>query len=83
MERSCPLASVTHKPADLLGLKTGHLAVGEPADLTLIDLGTPWIFDAATVRSKSQNSPFDERRFQGRVLKTIVDGKLVFDSSAD
>lgn len=50
-----------------------------PADLALIDLDTPYVFDAATVKSKSQNSPFDQRRFQGRVLMTLVDGKTVFE----
>lgn len=73
------LAAVTCKPAGLLGFAAGRLAEGAPADLTLIDLDTPYVFDASAVKSKSQNSPFDERRFQGRVLKTFVDGKMVFE----
>jgi dihydroorotase len=76
------LSTVTTNPATLLGLKAGQLAVGEPADLTLIDLESPWKFNADRVKSKSQNSPFDERRFQGRVLKTVVSGKLVFELEA-
>lgn len=73
------LASVTTNPASLLGLEAGRLEEGMPADLALIDLETPWVFDADEVKSKSQNTPFDERRFQGRVVKTLVDGKVVFD----
>lgn len=73
------LACVTSKPAELLGFEAGHLTEGAPADLTLIDLETPWIFDAAKVKSKSQNTPFDEAKFQGRVLMTLVDGKTVFE----
>lgn len=73
------LATVTCKPADLLGFEAGRLTEGAPADLTLLDLETPWIFDADTVKSKSQNSPFDEAKFQGRVLMTLVDGKTVFE----
>lgn len=74
------LATVTCKPAQLLGFEAGRLAEGLPADLALIDLETPYVFDASTVKSKSQNSPFDGRRFQGRVLMTQVDGKTVFES---
>lgn len=73
------LAAVTHMPASLLGLASGKLDIGGAADLTLIDLDTPWVFDAAKVRSKSQNSPFDEKRFQGRALMTVVGGKIAFD----
>ena len=78
-ELSDALAAVTCKPADLLGLDAGRLQEGMPADLALIDLGTPWIFDAATLKSKSRNTPFDERKFQGRVVKTLVNGMVVFD----
>lgn len=73
------LEAVTWQPAKLLGLKGGRLEPGAPADLTLIDLESPWVFDAARVKSKSQNSAFDEKRFQGRALMTVVSGKIAFD----
>jgi dihydroorotase len=72
------LSTMTHTPADLLGLKTGRLASGLPADLMLADIGAPWIVKADTLHSISKNTPFDERRLQGRVLRTVVGGKTVY-----
>jgi dihydroorotase len=44
----------------------------------LCDLGAPVIIDADRLVSKSKNSPFDGRRLQGQVLRTVVAGKVVF-----
>jgi len=76
------LAQMTCKPADLLGLPQGRLAKGAPADLVLFDLDAPGRIDADRLRSKSKNSPFDGRPIQGRVLRTIVDGRTVFEADA-
>jgi dihydroorotase len=73
------LRPLTHGPATLLGLDAGVLEAGAPADLILFDPGAPVIVDAATLRSKSKNSPFDGRRLQGRVEMTIVGGRVVFE----
>jgi dihydroorotase len=72
------MAAVTVKPADLLGLKAGRIAKGAPADLILVDLDAPRVIDADKLLSKSKNSAFDGRRLQGKVLKTLVDGRVVF-----
>ena len=72
------LARMTVAPATLLGLPQGRLSKGAPADLVLFDLERAYKIDAAKFRSKSKNSPFDERPMQGRVLRTIVDGRTVF-----
>ncbi|MEG1453227.1 MAG: dihydroorotase, partial [Brevundimonas sp.] len=48
-------------------------------DLILFDAGAPIVVVAAKLKSKSKNSPFDGRRLQGKVLLTIVDGRIVFD----
>jgi dihydroorotase len=71
------IASVTLKPAKLLGLDTGRLAAGAPADLVLCDLGAPVIVDANRLLSRSKNSPFDGRRLQGRVTMTMVGGAVL------
>lgn len=71
--------AMTQKPADLLDMGMGRLTPGAPADLILVDLGYPFIFDADTMRSKCKNSPYDGRRMQGRVLSTWVGGAKVFD----
>ncbi|HUL08553.1 MAG TPA: dihydroorotase [Candidatus Acidoferrum sp.] len=72
------LARMTVAPAALLGLPQGRLAKGAPADLVLFDLERAHRIDASKFRSKSKNSGFDERPVQGRVLRTIVDGRTVF-----
>ncbi len=69
-------------PARLLGLEAGRLAAGAPADLVLFDPDTPFVLDRATLRSKSKNTPYDLRRMQGRVLRTWVAGRQVFEREA-
>jgi dihydroorotase len=65
-------------PADLIGLPQGRLAVGAPADLVLFDPVRAWVVDEDRFLSKSKNSPFGGRPVQGRVLRTLVDGRTVF-----
>jgi dihydroorotase len=84
-EGRVPLArlihAVTYAPAQAIGLATGRLAVGAPADLVLCDIDAPRLIDAATLISKSKNSAFDGRRLQGAVLMTLVDGRVVYEAS--
>jgi dihydroorotase len=72
------LRPLTHGPASLLGLESGVLAEGAPADLVLFDANAPVVIDAAKLKSKSKNSPFDGRMLQGKVLGTWVGGRKVF-----
>lgn len=72
------IRTVTAAPANLLGLPGGRLAKGAPADLVLCDLVAPVVIQAEKLISKSKNSPFDGRRLQGKVLRTVVDGRVVY-----
>jgi dihydroorotase len=72
------LKAMTANPARLLGLPSGRIEKGAPADLILVDLGQPWVVDKAEIRARSKNSPFDESKMQGRVLLTMVAGKPVY-----
>jgi dihydroorotase len=74
------LGAVTQRPADILGLPAGRMAVGAAADLVLFDLERPWRIDVDAFRSKSKNAPYDGRPVQGRVLRTLVAGRSVFSS---
>ena len=73
------IRAVTIAPAKLLGLPAGRIAKGAPADLVLCQLDAPVHIDADKLLSKSKNSPFDGRTLQGRVLLTLVDGRLAHD----
>ncbi len=77
------LRAMTINPAKLLGLPGGRLEKGAPADLTLFDPNVPWVVDRELLRSRSKNSPFDEQRIQGRVLRTVVAGKTVYQYGVD
>lgn len=72
------LATMTINPAKILGLKGGRLKKGAPADLTLFDPDTPWIIDRDLLQSRAKNSAFDEEKVEGRVLMTMIDGRLVY-----
>ena len=72
------LRAMTINPAKLLGLPSGRLAKGAPADLIVVDLDTPWMVDEDVLLSRSKNTPFDDAKVQGRVLKTIVSGRLIY-----
>ena len=71
------LALMTVRPANLLSLPQGRLKKGAPADLLVFDPDRAWTIDAKQFRSKSKNSPFDERAVKGRALITAVDGRIV------
>jgi len=65
-------------PARILELKHIGLKVGNPADLTIIDLEKGFQVDANTFRSKSRNTPFNGWQLTGRAILTMVGGKVVF-----
>jgi dihydroorotase len=81
-DKSLPLLKalrlITQAPADILRLPIGRLAVGAAADLVLFDLDAPVRINAASFRSKTRNTPFDGHDVQGRVLRTLVAGRTVF-----
>lgn len=70
--------AMSFNPAKRLGLPSGRLCAGAPADLVLFDPNAPFVMDRATLKSKSRNTPFDGQRMQGRVLKTYVRGTQVY-----
>ncbi len=73
------LAAMTSRPAALLGLPVGRLTQGAPADLVLFDPEMPWRVDVNRLRSKSRNSPLDEKVLRGRAVRTWVGGRCVYE----
>jgi dihydroorotase len=72
------LRATSTRPAELLGLPGGTLRNGAPADVIVIDADEPWVLDPADLKSKCKNTPFDEARMLGRVVRTIVAGRAVY-----
>jgi dihydroorotase len=72
------LARLTSRPAELLGIKAGRLARGASADLVLFDPEAPWKVREEDLHSLAKNTPFEGRLMQGRVLRTLVDGRTIF-----
>lgn len=73
------IRAMSTRPAELLGLPGGSLRPGAPADVIVIDLDTPWVLDPADLKSQCKNTPFDDARFTGRVGRTIVGGRTVYE----
>jgi dihydroorotase len=73
------LEAMSTTPAARLGLPGGTLRPGAPADVIVVDLDEPWVLDPNDLKSKCKNTPFDEARFEGRVVRTIVAGRTVYE----
>ncbi|WP_406566248.1 dihydroorotase [Acidisoma cellulosilyticum] len=69
---------MTAGPARVLGLSLGHIAKGAVADLCLFNPDRAWKIEAGKLPGKAQNTPFDGRAVEGRVLGTWKAGKRVF-----
>lgn len=67
-------------PARILNLDKGLIACGKDADLTLVDLDTEYTINVSEFASKSKNSPFDGYKVKGKVMMTIVNGKIAYDT---
>jgi dihydroorotase len=71
------LAALSSRPAEILRLSAGRLARGAPADLIGLDPDAAYVLDKADLHSRCKNTPFDEARLDGRVIRTLVAGRVV------
>jgi len=71
---------ITSNPANILGINKGSLSKGSEADICVIDIDKPWIVNKNKLKSKSKNTPVENRKLQGQVLKTFVKGDLLYES---
>ena len=67
------------RPAELLGLPGGTLRSGAPADLIVVDPEPLGRSTRMSCKSKCKNTPFDEARLTGRVVRTMVAGRTVYE----
>jgi dihydroorotase len=73
------IALMSANPVAILGVPGGTLAVGSPADVTLIDLNRDWTVNVNQFASKSRNCPFHGWALKGKAVMTILGGKVVFE----
>jgi dihydroorotase len=77
---SAAIARITTEPARILGLNSGHLSPGQPADLCLFDAQRYWKVEPRALKSSGKNTPFSGVELQGRVRCTLVDGQVVYEA---
>lgn len=72
------IQKMTAGPAKALGIDAGRLAVGKPADITVIDPDIEWTVEGDKFSSKGRNTPFEGWKLKGRAVMTMVEGKIVY-----
>lgn len=72
------ISLMSTNPAQILGPKGGSLKVGDPADITIIDLEREWKVKPSQFKSKSRNTPFGGWILKGKAIATIVGGGIVY-----
>ena len=84
-QRSLPLATVlarvTSDAARVLGVHSGRLQPGAPADVIVFDPDAAWRVSADTLRSQGKNTPYIGYELGGRVRYTLVAGNVVFEQA--
>ena len=73
------IASITTNPAKILKINKGNLDKGSDADICIMDINKPWVVEKEKLKSKSKNTPIENRKLQGVVLKTFVKGELSYE----
>ena len=80
--KSLPLSKIietlTINPSKILKINKGNLKIGSDADICVLDLNKPWVLKADKLKSKSKNTAIENRKLQGKVLMTYLNGELVF-----
>ena len=72
------IALLTHLPAAIIGVETGHLDIGATADVCIFDPDRQWTLTSDQIVSRGQNTPFLGWEFRGRVTHTLVGGEVVY-----
>ena len=75
------ISALTCNPAKILGLDKGSLKKGSDADLCVLDINKSWTVSKNKLKSKSKNTPIEDRKLRGQVIKTFVKGELSYDHS--
>ncbi|MDC3160772.1 dihydroorotase [Candidatus Pelagibacter sp.] len=74
------IKALTSKPAEILKINKGNLSIGNDADLCIVDINKPWVVRKEKLISKSKNTPIEDKKLQGKVISTFVNGEELFKS---
>lgn len=74
------IARITHDPARVLGIDSGHLSAGQPADVCIFDPEQTWRVEPKALKSQGKNTPFNGMELQGKVVCTLVEGHVVYEN---
>jgi dihydroorotase len=72
------IETLTINPAKILKINKGSLKIGDDADICIFDLNKPWVVKADDLKSKSKNTAIEDRKLQGKVIMTFLNGNLVY-----
>lgn len=72
--------ALTSVPASLLDLPPSALKIGYPADICLVDLNKETSFEPEEIASKSKNTPWLNQKLSGKVIYTILDGRITWEA---
>lgn len=75
------IEKLTLAPAKILGLDSGSLQIGKPADICIFDPNISWAVTDETIRSAGKNTPFKGKLIKGRTVKTLLGGRVVFQAT--
>jgi len=78
------ISKLTYEPAKIIGRgsELGTLKAGSPANITIFDPNREWIVNSSSFASKGKNTPFEGYQFKGKVVATIVDGRIVYEDES-
>ncbi len=72
------IESLTSNPAKILKIDKGNLRIGNSADFCIVDINKPWVVKSENLISKSKNTSIENRKLQGKVVNTFVNGEELF-----
>ena len=72
------IKALTSNPAKILKINKGNLSIGNDADFCIVDINKPWVVRKEKLISKSKNTPIEDKKLQGKVMNTFVNGEELF-----
>ncbi len=72
------IKALTSSPAKILKINKGNLSIGNDADFCIVDINKPWVVRKEKLISKSKNTPIEDKKLQGKVMNTFVNGEELF-----